>query len=305
MAYSRLTRHRRTRGHCPTALKVYSEEPIDSRTWQRLYQSAVSRDIAANDVSARSILERLLAAAIKPHAALRSARNVFYQLLSPSAASPVRATRQDRHQRRKQSWNLLFVLHRSQADSSALCRPRVQVRINPFDFEKPCSITSGAAAWRPVFALELGGHVKAGLMTAGVAGEVLVGQPAPSPSPSLEQALSALVAQAAGSVKGGVYEDVGDLLPIMKDSVMRWLPRSAIAEVIDFNDLEIVITDRFQGRRFVLLTMLHPDGSERALVSGIKSDRTLQSDDPPQLPRQEERSDIDRRVGVSCHGMDS
>lgn len=144
----------------------------------------------------------------------------------------------------------------------ALGRPRIQLALESLNFEKRCTISSTRKPWKPQIGISIGGHLKPAFLAvyrcnASSTLEHL------KTAQTFGQIFNELAAQAAASVDEGVAQDINAPLLSVRDAVLRWLPSSAVATYIDFNDVEVGIRDSLTGRRYVTNTALSPDGSER------------------------------------------
>lgn len=215
------------------------------------------------DVSARSLLAHLYCSALEPHAQVDVVRDVRYQILGGSREFGSDLTRRERLVQANHSWDLILSVHRPFGGSST-GKPTIQLQCPRFKLSE-CTIISSRGRWCPHIQLLIVAHLKTDVVAANHKDAPSGGQRAEADQ-ALRGVVKQLIVQTANSVKHRVFDDMNDLLLGLRDSLLRWLPSSAIAAFADFNDLEITLSeDSAFGRRYVSSTILNADGSKRAV----------------------------------------
>lgn len=220
-----------------------------------------------SDGSIDSTLRRMLAVAAKAFDSHDAIRDVHFQLFGSSRAADVSGRRKARS---SIGFDVFLCWHRSTGPFPEFGRPWLQFRAARFQLQTPCTIRSTSEAWRPLVGLCLGAHLKPKFVAALEQGVPLANQVG-SGAPMLGKAFTALIARANTSVQGGRYAEANEVLTKIRNSLMKWLPKSPFAAGFDLNDLEVVLRKGNTGRRYVSNTMLDAGSYGPALHAAEKS----------------------------------
>lgn len=240
------------------ALKLYSQEPISPKSGSSLVSHISQVKPSIPHPSLRSALELLHNASLQLFTLASSIRDVHMQIfktnLKPWALPETVLPPTSRN------WNLICKLCRRPATSSEFSRAYIVLHIGPLWATNLCKTrkdTSTGGGRR--IDLYVSAHLR-----PSVSSETLSDSNGglPNEAEPLQRFVNKINQETVHAIFRQDFEDANELLTAVKRPVLRYLARSPLAALVDFNFLEIV-TVGARHERSVSNTLLNPNGTER------------------------------------------
>ena len=193
---------------------------------------------------------------------------------------------------RERQWSLTCELNRQPGSALATCRPWIVLQTVPVNMRAWSKFKSATVTKVPLmFQWSIGGHLKQGASSTGTENDrASAAMSLLSVEGPMQSFVDGMLEQAAKSVYGRAYAKSDELLNDLKRGLLSSLPRSSLAEAIDFHYLEVACLRKDQ--RSVSNVMLTADGqvaAERetsATTDAVDIARPFHSQvlPPPSLP---------------------